>query len=135
MKLSYEICKQLKDSGLPQKGDFYFRDGPDGLVEFFNGVTHKDGKTQIVELRETDVLSPTLSELIEWCGDRFAGIIKGPIHPEDNDMVHTYKAFENIWMITKEPARDFRAFLKGKITHGSTLEEAVALLGLEIHKK
>ncbi len=60
--LSYEICKQLKEARFPQKTDFgsKFYDS-NGNLWLENLSTLK--------LPEKDCLCPTISELIEVCGE------------------------------------------------------------------
>ena len=83
--MNYELAKQLKDAGFPQNGTGQFID--------------------------VKLASPTLSELIEACGDDFLNLYKTKdkwncVHPlEDNDDCC-----------------------------GSTPEEAVAHLWLELNK-
>src|ERR1035441_10591975 len=66
--MGYELAKQLKDAGFPQKGDYGFRplvyEGTAQIVNY-----HRD-----VPL-EHDVYIPTLSELIEACGKQFARLV------------------------------------------------------------
>ena len=52
--MNYELAKKLKEKGFPQE-----------ITEQYDASTYSDG-TYI----------PTLSELIENCGDRFHGIYK-----------------------------------------------------------
>ncbi len=61
---------------------------------------------------------PTLSELIEACGLDFLSL--ATLHREYKDVIS----------ISEWCAMDF----KGKMTNGSTPEEAVAKLWLELHK-
>ena len=90
--MTYELLKQLKDAGFPQNNHYYCRE--DGII--------------------SDVCIPTLSKLIEACGDRFEYVRRC----EDGEFVAgTY--------IEAKPLE------KG----GSTPEEAVIKLWLEINKK
>lgn len=85
--MNYELAKQLKEAGFPQS-----RDG----VEF---ISIKG---------QMEYFIPTLSELIEACGDSFEELTK----------------IENNWVVTG-------GYQEGK---GSTPEEAVANLWLELNK-
>jgi len=94
--ITFELAKQLKDAGFPLK-EATFSD------EFLK-CTSFDGVTVYV--------SPTLSELIEACGDK------------------------SVLVITIGTA--FTTVLHGEsglICNGSTPEEAVAKLWLELNKK
>ncbi len=52
--MTYELLKQLKDAGFPQNNHYYCRE--DGII--------------------SDVCIPTLSKLIEACGDKFGFLSK-----------------------------------------------------------
>ena len=99
-KLSYEICKRLKDAGFP-------------LIE----MNATESMSEQLEWCKVDFggewfYIPTLSELIEECGDRFYSL--------------TYKKLSNLWEAES---------IKGKKEGGNIPEEAVANLYLEINKK
>ncbi len=80
MTLSYEMCAKLRENGYPQAGRFWWviesESGDPKLVgtgefrlsysgdEFYEGY---DNKYMVFK----KVICPTLSELIEACGDRF----------------------------------------------------------------
>ena len=79
--MNYELCKQLKDAGYK-----------------FQPMSIADGKVTELSKRQIDfneykeyirfVLSPTLSELIEACGDRFCCVFregKNKWGAEDNE--------------------------------------------------
>jgi hypothetical protein len=57
--MTYELAKQLKDAGFPLKTDYKER----GIVEY-----------EATEGGAVGYYEPTLSELIEACGDRFVGL-------------------------------------------------------------
>ncbi len=94
--MNYELAKQLRDAGYPFN---------------FGVVSVLDSNPPIYRFSHY----PTLSELIEACGDKFKGITK------------EYGVAEwGMWA-----AHDV-----GENTQlGSTPEEAVALLWLELNKK
>ena len=64
--MNNELYKKLKDAGFPQEGDWWFRKYHDGSIGRINA--HRD-----IPVKE-DVYSPTLSELIEACGDEFVEV-------------------------------------------------------------
>lgn len=118
--MNYELCKRLKDAGFVQqgRGRWYALiiqdgDGPhDGyyakMYDFFG-----------------DIYVPTLSELIEACGDSFKGIVKTD---------------DGIWEAgTLQGWDDGSVFVientEVKRGVGTTVEEAVAALWLTINKK
>jgi len=93
--ISYELAKQLKEAGFPQDGD---------IEQWENhGDNSGDG-----------VFKPTLSELIEACGDEFESLSLHPYYDGD------------IYMVFGRNTLGF---------NGSTPEEAVANLYLALNKK
>lgn len=102
--ISYELAKQLKEAGFPQENCVTKNYHPTHGLSF--GIPHPD------MLIEPEVVSlPTLSELIEACGDRFWKI---------EYLVPEYKAF------SRNPDKSFL---------GTTMEEALTTLWLELLKK
>ena len=100
--MNYELAKELKDAGFPQK--------PDGLGRWIDnfGQTY----SAFAQANIKDALIPTLSELIEACGD---GYFK---------LEHT----QCVWHATT-------GLVDGKpYGQGSTPEEAVARLWLALIK-
>lgn len=92
--MNCELAKELKDAGFPQVN----HDEDDFYHETFG----------------EDISNPTLSELIEACGDKFASLSKG--------------MFPNQWMC-------LGGTLEGNLkTGGDTPEEAVARLWLALNK-
>lgn len=125
--LSYETAVKLKEAGFrqfrfdtlnPYKGEIYFPTGrclpyghPDTNILIKMGVENgEDPKKELV-------YSPTLSELIEACGDRFAELSKG------NSQV------DAPWTASGLPIKI------GFCGQGDTAEEAVAALYLLINSK
>lgn len=96
--INYELAKQLKEAGFPQKTEGQFV-----MMIDKNGY---EGKIQ----RDV-VYTPSLSELIEACGDKFERLMR---------------VTKTIWSVT-----DTRGFRYDY----STPEEAVAKLWLELNKK
>ena len=109
--ITYELAKQLKYAGFPQEGDgrtinLGERPMTESEMEKRKGVTFYPYLT-IGE----DVYAPTLSELIEACGEEFGALERN----EDN----------SYYSLPSE---------KGAVAAilGSTPEEAVAKLWLEL---
>ena len=101
--MTYELAKQLKDSGFPLKqceNDF-----------------ECDHEHVMKDAHEIFCLAPTLSELIEACGDDFEGLTK-------------VDKQNNWWVDRRGNWPDGEA-----IYGGSTPEEAVAKLWLALNKK
>jgi hypothetical protein len=99
--LSYELAKELKDAGFPQVlgMDFIFPDG--GVVR----------GNETLEADPDMAAAPTLSELIEACGEGFSTLLRVRIPMTE----------ERYW--DAEGAK------------GKTLEEAVARLWLALNQK
>lgn len=103
--MNYELAKNLKDAGFPNSQNWY-----------------DDGNTMWGGI-EMEPPAPTLSELIEACGERFEGLRRC----EDPDIVTNY-----IW--------GAYAYLEGRTdasfeASGKTSEEAVAKLWLALNGK
>ena len=96
--MEYGLAKKLKDAGFPQELDKPVWDEVDGLVT-----------------SDTHSLIPTLSELIEACGDEFNSLTKRA----------------NFWICND---CECNMGSDGEITRGATPEEAVANLWLELNK-
>ena len=87
--MDYKLAKQLKDAGFKQDGNGKIMTSLQSSMEQYNGDFYvcrhhqetegyedccecsDDGPCTEALLREDDVYLPTLSELIEACGDRF----------------------------------------------------------------
>lgn len=101
--MDYKKCKELKDAGYPQKEGKY--------------ICHPDYEESwsIKECEDTNCYSPTLSFLIEACGD----------------------GFEQLWNVTKDECADghkWEAHTDGYCMVGETPEIAVANLWLALNK-
>ena len=94
--LSYELAKELKDAGYP-------------------------GLEYLHTLREE--IYPTLSELIEACGDSIMGIYFKADNPEGR-----VSAWTRRWLTDDQLDKDVERY-------GHTPEEAVARLWLALNKK
>jgi hypothetical protein len=105
--MNSELAKQLRDAGFPIKPYPQWgikMDGPMGEVEY----------------RERYV--PTLSELIEACGDDFDGLFQS-------------KGRQNSWRATASRYEDSGAGNSWQTPFYLTPEEAVAKLWLSLHPK
>lgn len=103
----YELAKQLKDAGFPLSMK--------GFDDYCRQVYIPDGKS--VEREEAEyAYPPTLSELIESCGDGFGKLVKGR------------GEYNNQWHIYSEENFGYDMWFK-------TPEEAVAKLWLALNKK
>jgi hypothetical protein len=112
----YELAKQLKEAGFPQRvsGDGWFQ-MPDGSSQYPMNATKKFPQTAYV---------PTLSELIEASLSNvggFGGLVWRENHIDGAAPKLTWIAFE--------------AFARECEHEGSTPEEAVAKLWLALHPK
>ncbi len=111
--MKYELAKKLKNAGFPQDSTYGYYKYPKEWrllkpsMPFLNDIQK--------------VVVPTLSELIEACGEEFRGIDK------------TVRSVANMGLciFTAKPVNE----QKYKKRIGSTPEEAIAGLWLEIHKK
>jgi len=107
--IDYKLAKKLKDAGFPQEGN-----GPIMDKEHYDEIN----KLSVFKTKNIEdvVYAPTLSELVEACGEELCILKNG-------------KAFNlgDKWIIED----GFGKF----ITEGNTPEEAVALLYLKINKK
>lgn len=100
--MNYKLAKQLQDAGFPDSENWY----EDGI-----GFVKSEGEY----LHEVEFEVPTLSELIEACGDKFRDL----------------SLMSQDWI-----TYGFRIELDELYTaRGKTAEEAVAKLWLELNKK
>lgn len=117
--MNYELAKQLKDTGFPQKGKgelTLFMNFMDGTFK----ATVNDGEGTVDS--ERLIYIPTLSELIiEACG---YGVFT---------LVRNYVGLTTIW--TSGIVRNSIVENREVMVTGSTPEEAVARLWLAINKK
>lgn len=102
--MDYELAKQLKNAGFP-----------------FDWIEYDiDGINQITK--------PTLSQLIEACGDDFAELVRIN-YPKGNIFYQAYPTDEWFDKSKNDCVRDCCGY-----ETGDTPEEAVARLWLELHK-
>lgn len=105
--ISYELAKKLKDAGFPQ------------TVPYTSHNFKTSDQNKIGGTYEACVV-PTLSELIEACGDRFHCLIH-----ELNGGIDSNREFWSAGY--NEYAKDWQT--------GQTPEEAVAMLWLKLNEK
>lgn len=98
--MNYELAKKLKDGGFPQEVEY---------GEVYNDKSRGDGTIE----NGFFIRKPTLSELIEACGDKFHELVR------EWDGQFTCRT----------------DYMDMQGTYGSTPEEAVANLWLKLNKK
>ncbi len=116
--MTYELCKKLKDAGFPIK-------------EWdCSCCLEMKGRLEI----------PTLSELIQACGDRFVMVGNDKAHENfslggRNYVLKQQINGENMWRSYAYTGRKEDPIGKIVEEYGNTPEEAVANLWLELNKK
>ena len=117
--MNYELAKKLKEKGFPQEKINTYREG-DGLSYVDSGLISQKDYNSIsakeFEDKRNRCYIPTLSELITSCGEKFSKL----------SLIGT------AWF--SEGFEDYDKGLK-EVGAGSTPEEAVANLWLELNKK
>lgn len=133
--MTYELVKKLKDAGFPQ--DFPFESRDDLWSEYYcehdNGiitdifVSHKEYRKDNIVDGEWKAIckKPTLSELIEACGEDFETLYKG------RDWKEEYPEQLGKWYCNTS-MNEANYYIYGGY-EGSTPEEAVARLWLALH--
>lgn len=113
--MTYELAKQLKDAGFPQRHSThaYCLDGKH-IAWMTDAFDPKEDQCMHCG-RGEHILIPTLSELIEACGDRFGSLVN-----ELHEIIR-WSAFGN-------------DVYSNSVEVGKTPEEAVAKLWLELNK-
>lgn len=112
--MNYELCRKLKEAGFPQTGlkyTWYYSTKPMGI--FNSGEEYLDVKNH-----PDRIVCPTLSELIEACGDKFEQVRRCP--GVDTHIWWAYETWKKEGVACGE---------------GDTPEEAVANLWLELNSK
>lgn len=118
--INYDLAKELKDAGFPQEfNGGRFLVSP--VSPYPNSPTNsgRSWNDEYKEYQEGLVYPPTLSELIEACGERFLSVMH--VVGADNH--------QNYWIATD---RENIGIHKHE---GSTPEESVARLWLALNKK
>ena len=103
--MNYELAKQLKDAGFPQEGKGETIGVSGGLIE-----------------HSGDVYLPTLSELIEACGEEFYSLLRSAT----SDGEKMDKGL-SLWHAI--------IYQEKSVGTGETPEEAVARLYIALNKK
>lgn len=117
--LSYETAKELKEAGFPTFSS-PSKAKMNGLWDYYEELREKGKESKINMRRYERVVLPTLSELIEECGDKFEMLYR---NVDDNGK--TIK-----WCCAHiDLARDEGVFC------GKTPSEAVSRLWMKINKK
>lgn len=111
--MDYQLAKELKEAGFPQKfkcGSWYY--SHDGEVMGY--ITRVLGNMDDVHEDDGDIVKPTLSELIDACGDEFIALSK----------------LGDLWWCATDGSPVRMMGIKGQ-----TPEEAVARLWLALNQK
>jgi hypothetical protein len=111
--MDYELAKQLKNAGFPNIKDLQHRQGREFILPDGSVPVYSLGDVEHVK----DWFIPTLSELIEACGDKFAAL------------------HNNLGVWTALGRHSFDPFQENHDTRadGVSPEEAVARLWLAVH--
>lgn len=124
--MNYELAKKLKDAGYP----------PTGSLRFFARLPEEEAKeinkgVVVIEADSRDhrigISAPTLSELIEACGEQFAELSKYKIQ---ENIIYWRSSGGKSTDLTKNDRWDFEYEQEA-----NTPEEAVAKLWLALNKK
>ena len=103
--MTYELAKKLRNAGFKQKG----------LGFLMNGNVYAPGFSELT----SDLYVPTLSELIEACGDEFDSLEKR------GGVYFAFGSSKDSAMMKMDPYRG----------SGATPEEAVGVLWLVLNEK
>lgn len=127
--ITYELAKKLKNAGFPQKGTWENHQGLKYWSDYDGGATRDkpeiiDGSEVNFGFMEDIYYIPTLSELIEACGDQFGSLNKSIENQSDGWIAMNEEQF--IALKFSETHKGF---------HASAPEEAVAKLWLELKKQ
>lgn len=128
--ISYELAKRLKEAGFPQDNSqwiLYTLDTPSIEVsqkDYYALRSSDLGKLPVGQI----LAAPTLSELIEWCGDEFASLCQGFAFQEKPEDGKIWFCKHRFWS-SLDPDE-----VNKNIKFYSSPEEAVAELGIAMHK-
>lgn len=129
--MNYDLAKKLRDAGFPQRKEpQYVTDSNPEPFVLLPGINDKDFAVWSDKYR---AYAPTLSELIEACGDGFA--LFGP-----NKRFNPLRQIEGTALYSHTEQKtldDWTAIIRELelVSHGSTPEEAVANLWLALNTK
>lgn len=110
--MNYELAKELKEAGFPQELEGKFINSESDILE----TIYRDGSVYL----------PTLSELIEACGDGFWELGKKPLGELDPDYRKDWETKGFSGKVGEQRMHE---------TRGSTPEEAVAKLWLALNNR
>lgn len=131
--MTYELVKSLKDAGFPQiKYDQWGRNNCFSHYLGDNTEIHGTDWNEWGGLTESDILIPTLSELIEACGDGIFNLLRqSEWHARTTDKWQAALARPDLvrGLTVSELSR------VQTMAYGKTSEEAVAKLWLALNKK
>ena len=139
--MNHKLLKEIKDAGFPQTGErpwycgghtFYDDDGNPYNEECAEKslLQRDDHYCESAGLvAENVVEDPTLEELIEWCGDEFESLVRVKDGVLDAEW-RAYMTEDAFQRIGENCVRDCCGY-----EAEDTPKEAVARLGLAIHKK
>ena len=118
--MTYELAKKLKNAGFLQKvqGSVICEDNHKRYDEYVN-------------CEKEHPYSPTLSELIEACGDKF--VLHSPHSKDVNE--ECWNAGDKWWAVKQGVENNPNAEYGTIMVQGDTPEEAVANLWLKLHGK
>ena len=141
--MNYELAKELKDAGFIQgkkiidlttkidRGDVKFFPSQNTRNIYINCKNQRIHPS--VPLTDDCVLVPTLSELIEACGDSFRHLTLHHLSPKKPHFMKKHGK-DVVWS-AHSCAHFVSKKLKGKVFRGKTPEEAVARLWLALNTK
>lgn len=137
--MNYELVKQLKEAGFSQtpwpESLFYFTETIIGVWGSFNKNIYSE-KREILNY-DSFVKRPTLSELIEACGDIFGAVYKAhdDITIDDDENVTCRDVWEAVDSSTFHLMQSPKFPKSYSIFSGSTPEEAVSRLWLQLNSQ
>jgi len=113
--VDYKLSKELKEAGYPQEGD--------GYAVFESGG--KPMKAHLIGVPDVVAYAPTLSELIDSCGENFQQLYKkhGDYVASTEELGHSAEQRNN-------PSLGY-TWIEG---YGKSPKEAVAKLWLELNR-
>lgn len=122
--MTYELAKELKDAGFPQGMSTWVWIKPLIHPEYVLSLDVREDKNKVPDDTWKDIYAaPTLSELIEACGDDFRDLVyHSKRTPESTYQKYTVKG-------------GMRKLGDWSLRSGHTPEEAVAKLWLALHSK
>lgn len=125
--MEYDLALKLKNAGFPQKP---LEEGDFTLCQHCNGEPHEYNDTCNV------IIIPTLSELIEACGDNMDILLKGNFLRWDNEKKEYYEL--KGYFAGKSQSKTYDDNIYDEFEphgFGQTREEAIANLWLALQTK